>query len=61
MERRLEDRIRELCRLLVETKDSSEKFPGLADELRDSLALHIERVRARLVQYPTPVERRLGR
>jgi hypothetical protein len=54
--RRLEDRIREQCSRLITCEN--DEFKQLAVELRVSLSEHIERLRAKLVDYPAAIERR---
>lgn len=61
MERRLEDRIRELCERLIACEADGPEFQKLATELRASLAEHIERLRAKLTDYPNNNERRVRR
>lgn len=56
MNRRLEDRIREQCAQLIGCENSD--FQKIASELRASLNEHIERLRARLADYPGRSERR---
>jgi len=58
MYRRIEDEIRSLCRQLIASKDPDERQIQRLIELRAALRLHIERVRARFVNYPFLVERR---
>jgi hypothetical protein len=56
MQRRLEDRIREQCLRLITCENG--EFQQLAVELRASLSEHIERLRAKLADYPAAIERR---
>jgi hypothetical protein len=58
VEKRREDRIRELCEKLISCKNDGPEFQQLAIELRTSLAEHIERLRAKLTDYPVDNERR---
>jgi hypothetical protein len=58
VERRREDRIRELCEKLITCKSDGPEFQEIALELRASLAEHIERMRAKLTDYPVDNERR---
>jgi len=55
--RRMEDKIRTLCAQLLAEQDE-EKITLLIVELRDRLHQHIERFRAKLVDYPVATERR---
>lgn len=55
--RRAEDRIRDLCIQIATTKDDS-ALEAMIVELRGSLHRHVERFRARLVEYPLIPERR---
>lgn len=55
--RRAEDRIRDLCLQITTTKDDS-ALEAMIVELRGSLHRHVERFRARLVEYPLIPERR---
>src|SRR5262244_504502 len=52
VKRRLEDRIRELCRQLIEADQGSEEFQHISAELRESLTEHISRMRVNLRKYP---------
>jgi len=56
MERRLEDRIRDLCAKAVSTPESPELDQILAD-LKRALEEHINRIRARAL-FPQAKERR---
>ena len=56
--RRAEDRIRELCVEVITTNDDAGLESKLT-ELRDALHRHVEQFRARLVEYPRMVQRRL--
>jgi len=53
---RLEDRIRTLSEELLRAE--GEEFQRLALELRAAINAHIERIRARLAQYPVADDRR---
>jgi regulator of replication initiation timing len=55
--RRIEDEIRSLCKQLLAGKDDEQQIEKLI-ELRAALRLHIERLRARVVDYPLVIERR---
>jgi len=55
--RRMEDKIRSLCHQIVATKDDA-KLRVILRELREAVHLHIESLRARLIQYPTIREKR---
>jgi hypothetical protein len=55
--RRVEDKIRSLSAQLLSVEEEKELSPMLV-ELRDALHQHIERLRARLADYPIVVERR---
>jgi len=57
MLRRVEDEIRSLCKQLLAGKDD-EQLMEKRVELRAALHLHIERMRARVVDYPVVIERR---
>jgi len=57
MLRRVEDEIRRLCKQLLAGKDDEQLLEKLV-ELRALLHLHIERMRARVVDYPVVIERR---
>ena len=57
MLRRVEDEIRRLCRQLLAVKDDEQLLERLV-ELRAALHLHMERMRARVVDYPVMIERR---
>jgi hypothetical protein len=56
--RRVEDKIRKLSAQLLATEEDEELRPMLV-ELREALHQHIERLRARLSNYPIVVERRV--
>ena len=58
--RRLKDRIRQLCEALIATDDDAEEFPFLAVELKSSLKEHIERIRSQVVAYPPGKDRRVA-
>ena len=58
MYRRIEDEIRSLCRQLIASKDPDERQIQRLTELRAALRLHIERLRARVADYPFLFERR---
>ena len=59
MKRRLEDRIRDLCAKLIGVADeSSPEFLSLSTNLRTALKEHVNRLRARLNDYPLFPERR---
>ena len=51
MFRRVEDRIRNLCKDLVATSDPAQQL-SLVTELRGELHRHMERLRLRLGEYP---------
>jgi hypothetical protein len=51
MFRRLEDRIRNLCKELVDTSDPAQQVSIVA-KLRSELHRHMERLRLRLGEYP---------
>ncbi len=55
---RVEDKIRELCALVLATEDEDELRPMLV-ELRNALRQHIEHLRCRFANYPFLVERRV--
>jgi len=55
--RRMEDKIRSLCHEIVITKDDA-MLATLLKKLREAVHLHIESLRARLVEYPISIERR---
>jgi hypothetical protein len=55
--RRLEDKILNLYRLILATKDG-DQLDALLVELRGAMHQHIERIRARLAEYPIVTERR---
>ena len=57
MLRRVEDEIRRLCKQLLAGQDDEQLMEKLV-ELRAALRLHIERMRARVVDYPVLIERR---
>lgn len=54
--KRLEDRIRLLSEQLLQAE--GEEFERIAVELRAAINEHIERIRARLRQYPLADDRR---
>ena len=56
--RRVEDKIRRLSAQLLAVEEEKELGPMLV-ELREALHQHIERLRARLADYPIVVERRV--
>jgi len=56
--RRVEDRIRRLSAQLLAAEEDEELRPMLV-ELREALHQHIERLRARLANYPIVIERRV--
>jgi hypothetical protein len=58
MFRRIEDEIRSLCKQLLAGKDPDEQQIEKLIALRAALRLHIERLRARVVDYPFLLERR---
>ena len=60
MLRRVEDEIRRLCKQLLAGKDDEQLLEKLV-ELRAALHLHVERMRARVVDYPVVIERRRHR
>jgi hypothetical protein len=51
MFRRMEDRIRNLCRELVATSDPAQQV-SIVTKLRSELHRHMERLRLRLGEYP---------
>jgi len=53
----MEDKIRSLCHEIVLTKDDA-KLASILKELRKAVHLHIESLRARLVEYPISIELR---
>lgn len=55
--RRIDDRIRELCKQFLIEQDP-EIFRRLAAELRAALHDHVQRLRARIESYPKVDERR---
>jgi len=57
MPRRIEDKIRKLCKELLAGKDDDQQIQKLV-ELRAALHLHIERLRIRAAHYPMVLERR---
>jgi hypothetical protein len=56
--RRVEDKIRRLSAQLLAVEEDEELRPMLV-ELREALHQHIERLRARLANYPIVIERRV--
>jgi hypothetical protein len=58
VQRRLEDRIRDLCAKLIVAGDGKPEFESLAHELREALRKYTERIRAKLRDYPIANERR---
>jgi hypothetical protein len=58
MMRRMEDKIRSLCRQILAKKDDDELMRSMLIELQEALHQHVERIRARLNQYPIVSERR---
>src|SRR5216684_6485925 len=56
--RRVEDKIRRLSAQLLAADEDEELRPMLV-ELREALHQHIERLRARLANYPIVIERRV--
>ena len=56
--RRVEDKIRKLSAQLLAAEEDEELRPMLV-ELREALHQHIERLRARLANYPIVIERRV--
>lgn len=50
----LEERIRNLCEMLLEAEAEGAEFDRVAEELRSALTDHIERLGSRLRQYPLP-------
>ncbi len=58
MFRRMEDRIRNLCKELVDTSDPAQQVSIVA-KLRSELHRHMERLRLRLGEYP--LQERRGR
>ena len=56
--RRVEDKIRRLSAQLLAVEEDEQLRPILV-ELREALHQHIERLRARLANYPIVVERRV--
>jgi len=59
VQRRLEDRIRDLCAKVVATREIAEAEHTCVD-LREALREHISRLRKRAAQYPRTDERRLS-
>jgi two-component system, chemotaxis family, chemotaxis protein CheY len=57
-QRRLEDKIRELCQEAISTRDDAELAPALT-QLREALSQHVEQSRARLIEFPGVSERRI--
>lgn len=57
MERRLEDRIQQLCKRVVASQDTRE-MERLCSELREALAEHASRLREKVKAYPIARERR---
>jgi hypothetical protein len=57
MPRRIEDEIRSLCEQIVAGKDDDQQIKRLV-ELQAALRLHIQRMRARVVDYPGGSDRR---
>ncbi len=57
MPRRMEDEIRSLCQQILAGKDDEQQIARLA-QLRRALHLHIEHLRARVIDYPFGIERR---
>ena len=57
MERRLEDRIRELCARFVAEEDPTE-YQALAAELRTALSEHVNRLRTKFADSTVVHERR---
>ncbi len=55
---RVEDKIRELCALVLATEDEDE-LRSMLVELRKALRQHIEHLRCRFANYPFLVERRV--
>jgi hypothetical protein len=53
----MEDKIRALCAQILAEQDEA-KLTALIVELRDQFHRHIERLRAKLVDYPVTIERR---
>jgi hypothetical protein len=53
----MEDKIRKLCQQAVEEKDP-EKATAFLHQLRDSIHVHIERLREKIATYPDVEERR---
>lgn len=56
--RRVEDKIRKLSAKLLAAEED-EELRSMLVELREALHQHIERLRARLADYPIVVERRV--
>jgi len=57
MFRRIEDKIRRLSEQLLAAKNDQE-LTTILGELRDALHEHVERLRARVANYPIVLERR---
>jgi hypothetical protein len=55
--RRMEDKIRSLCEQILAGNDDQEHV-SLIVELRESLHQHVQRLRAKLAEYPATAERR---
>jgi len=60
MLRRLEDRIRELCRRAVLLTEDSAELHEILEELRASVREHTQRLRYSAVNPPLPPEKRAG-
>ena len=60
MLRRLEDRIRELCRRAVLLTEDSAELHEILEQLRASVREHTQRLRYSAVNPPLPPEKRAG-
>ena len=56
--RRVEDRIRNLCRQLIEAQETVDEFEALVAELRFAIFTLNWQIRAGLKNYPPELERR---
>jgi hypothetical protein len=54
---RLDDKIRELCALAVQTEDPA-RLHDVLEELRAAIHEHAGRLRKMAINYPVPPERR---
>jgi hypothetical protein len=58
--RRVEDKIRRLCTQILAAEEEDGDLAPMLVELRDALHQHIERLRAKLGNYPFLLERRVS-